>query len=64
MKPVSYLVYVYIYHTSSTPTHPKQAYSKPRCDKAAAPNRQLVMNGLTRKIDHYHYASVSLCVLL
>lgn len=36
-----------------------QAYSKPRCD-GAAPNRQLVMNGLSRKIDHYHYASVRL----
>ena len=32
-----------------------QAYSKPRCD-AAAPNVQLVLTGLKRKIDHYHYS--------
>ena len=35
-----------------------QAYSKPRCD-AAAPNVQLVLTGLKRKIDHYHYSVVS-----
>lgn len=32
-----------------------QAYSKPRCD-AAAPNVQLVLTGMKRKIDHYHYS--------
>jgi len=35
-----------------------QAYSKPRCD-TAAPNVQLVLTGLKRKIDHYHYSVVS-----
>jgi hypothetical protein len=34
-----------------------QAYSKPRCD-GAAPNVQLILTGLKRRVDHYHYSVV------